>query len=158
MENQMKEQNIEGKKKKRFGCLIAVIVVVILLVGAVISIPSILTIQPKSKQSEAKQNLGAIFTTQVAYYGEFDHYAGGANCFDLLRWTPEGNTQYSYYCGSDKIACTNCDGKCPEPEFLDYEKDSFTIFAVGNFDKDSDCDVWTINDVKSLQNTVSDLD
>ena len=66
-------ENIEAKKKKRFGCLIAVIVVVILLAAAVISIPSILTFQAKAKQSEARQNLGAIYTTQVAYCGEEQH-------------------------------------------------------------------------------------
>ena len=94
----------------------------------------------------------------MAYYSEHGNYAGGENCFDLLQWSPETRTRYSYYCGKDKIACTGCKTQCPDPELIDFKEGAFTIIAIGNIDKDIGCDVWTINDAKSIQNTISDLD
>ncbi len=50
------------------------IVVAIIGILAAIAIPNFLRYQAKSKQSEAKANLGAIFTSEVSYNSERDTY------------------------------------------------------------------------------------
>ncbi len=62
---------LRGKKgKKGFTLIELMIVVAIIGILAAIAIPNFLRFQAKSKQSEAKGNLGGIFTAEVAYQGE----------------------------------------------------------------------------------------
>ena len=58
------------RSKKGFTLIELMIVVAIIGILAAIAIPNFLKFQAKSKQSEAKSNLGAIFTGELAYYGE----------------------------------------------------------------------------------------
>jgi type IV pilus assembly protein PilA len=147
------------------GCLIAVpIFIAVIGILAAIAIPDFLKFSAKAKQAEAKVNLGALFTMQVAYFGETSAYAQpgngkGASCFDKLKWTPEGDTAYTYYCGDDMIPCTK-PGCTPCPNFQNESAvgdTSFTLMAVGNVDRDSTCDVWIINDAKELRNVSNDV-
>ena len=72
----------------------------------------------KAKTSEAKSNLGAIRSTEVAYYAEWDYYVGNQTItptdrsqpgtrddkqpwdfnsrFSILGFAPEGDVYYSY--------------------------------------------------------------
>lgn len=114
----------------------------------------------KDRQAEAKTNLGALFTTQIAYYGENNTYAGGRDAFDHLAWRPEGATVYNYYVGDDVIPCTKpgcdrCDSINVSPRST---RDSFVIYAAGNIDNDRQCDVWSMNDSKILRNERTDLE
>ncbi|HUT53167.1 MAG TPA: hypothetical protein VM658_07230 [bacterium] len=130
-----------------------------LLVLIVIALPDFIKLSgpPPTKQSEAKQNLGAIFTTQVAYFGENVTFASGENCFDQIAWSPNGGCMYSYYCGKHELPNTACDRDCPDSTNLSViGSDGFTVMAEGNVDKDDDCDVWTINDAKYLKNVSVD--
>ena len=56
--------------KKGFTLIELMIVVAIIGILAAIAIPNFLRFQAKSKQSEAKTNLGGIFTAEIAYFGE----------------------------------------------------------------------------------------
>ena len=55
------------RSKKGFTLIELMIVVAIIGILAAIAIPNFLKFQAKSKQSEAKTNLGAIFTGQISY-------------------------------------------------------------------------------------------
>ncbi len=148
----------EVKKKSFSGCLVGLIAIVLFIAFALsYSFPSFMFFQKKAKQSEAKQNLGAIYTSQIAYHGEFGNYAGGDNCFGLLGWQPEDVTKYSYYCGKDKIASAYSKTKCPAPDVPEYKDGAFTLFAVGNIDWDDTCDIWTLNNDKYLENIKDDV-
>ena len=146
------------------GCLVvgAIGIVVIGIVAAV-AIPNFMMFQSKAKQSEAKTNLSSIFTAQVSYFAETNVYAQpgggkGKSCFDIIQWSPEGTTDYTYYCGDDKIPCNKpgCD-PCPGTKNLSKTaKDSFVLMAVGNIDRDPTCDVWTIDDQRELNNVTND--
>lgn len=157
----MSKKDNSGKRRSKTSCLIQLlIVVVVMLILAAIAIPDFLKFCGKAKASEAKTNLGAIFTSQVAYFGENGRYAGhqgGKKCFELLGWAPEGQTSYSYYCDTDAIPNTREFIKCPAPDAQPVKQDSFIIYAVGNIDADSVCDVWTIDEKKQLRNRVNDL-
>jgi Tfp pilus assembly protein PilE len=153
------EENPDNKQKEsKSSCLIeSLIIAAIIITLLVIVMPNIDTFDdPKARQSEAKHNLGEIFTAQVAYFAYNHTYAGGEKCFRDLVWALEGDNLYAYYCGDDHIE--NKKGtRCPVPGVEHGISDSgFTIMAVGNVDEDPECDVWIINDAKVLTNVVVD--
>jgi type IV pilus assembly protein PilA len=80
------------KGKKGFTLIELMIVVAIIGILAAIAIPNFLKFQAKSKQSEAKSNLGAIFTGQTAYFGEYNVYSN----FTAINWSPSGTPRYRY--------------------------------------------------------------
>jgi type IV pilus assembly protein PilA len=122
------------KKDKGFTLIELMIVVAIIGILAAIAIPNFLRYQAKTKQSEAKTNLGAIFTSQVTYFGEEDTYANISN----IGWAPEGTTRYAY-------TMTTADA------------DSFTAEAEGNIDADSATDIWQMDDTRAMDNTSNDV-
>ena len=148
------------KNKKGFTLIELMIVVAIIGILAAIAIPDFLRFQAKAKQSEAKTNLGAIFTTQVAYFGEANTYAGSANCFQLLAWGPEGDNMYSYFCGLGGDVISNprkgTDASGVVITDVDTTETAFTVGAAGNVDNDPEFDEWTMHDSKVLNNVVQD--
>ena len=63
-----------SKRERGFTLIELMIVVAIIGILAAIAIPNFIKFQAKSKQSEAKTNLKAIFTAEKSYYGERDAY------------------------------------------------------------------------------------
>ena len=84
------------RSKKGFTLIELMIVVAIIGILAAIAIPNFLKFQAKSKQSEAKANLGAIFTGEIAYFGEKNAYSS----FDAINWSPSGTPRYHYMLGA----------------------------------------------------------
>ena len=77
------------KKTKGFTLIELMIVVAIIGILAAIAIPNFLRYQAKSKQSEAKANLGAIFTSETSYKAEKDIYTNRAlTSIGLLQAKP----------------------------------------------------------------------
>ncbi len=113
-----------------------------------------------SKQSEAKHNLGAIYTAQVAYFGEYGTYASSGiidgqhtNAFQLINWEPLGQNRYAYYCDTGAIASKPESNECNLlPHLITSSREGFTACAVANIDTDDFCDVWCVNDDKILRN------
>jgi len=84
---------LRGKKgKKGFTLIELMIVVAIIGILAAIAIPNFLKFQAKSKMSEAKTNLGAIYTGQLSYFGEQNSYGN----FDAINWSPSGTPRYHF--------------------------------------------------------------
>lgn len=123
------------KKSKGFTLIELMIVVAIIGILAAIAIPNFLRYQAKTKQSEAKGNLAAIFTSQVAYFGEEDTYSTIAN----IGWAPEGSTRYVYTINAG------------------FDGTVFVAQAEGDIDTDATVDIWTINQDKDLINTTNDV-
>jgi len=88
---------LKGKKgKKGFTLIELMIVVAIIGILAAIAIPNFLKFQAKSKMSEAKTNLGAIYTGELAYFGEQNSYGD----FAAINWSPSGTPRYHFALGS----------------------------------------------------------
>jgi hypothetical protein len=110
---------------------------------------------------EAKSNLMEIFNAQIAYFGMHDTFAGGADSFILLEWSPKGPNKYAYYCGDygiansygPKVPFENA-SEWPMTERPRTDAESFTCGAIGNIDEDGFPDIWIINDSKELKNIV----
>ena len=159
---------LRGKKgKKGFTLIELMIVVAIIGILAAIAIPNFLRFQAKSKQSEAKTNLGGVFTAETAYFSENNEYAN----LDVVSWKPVGTTKYRYTSGggTDQGDTTNVTlvagnwTKATAPNAGTYTPAAtatgFTVGAQSNIDGDASpsLDAWVINDQRLLVNTFDDV-
>jgi len=82
------------KMMKGFTLIELMIVVAIIGILAAIAIPNFVKFQARSKQSEAKANLKAMFTAQKAYSAEKDKFS---NKVGEIGFSPERNNRYTYF-------------------------------------------------------------
>lgn len=134
------------RNRKGFTLVELMIVVAIIGILAAIAIPNFLAFRLKAKTSEAKSNLGAIRSTEVAYFAEWNWYIGNqtdtptgnraglsakvpwiaSTRFSVIGFAPEGSVFYDYALISN--AQTYSD---PTPT------QGLTMNAIGDLDADS---------------------
>ena len=124
--------------EKGFTLIELMIVVAIIGILAAIAIPNFLTYQCKARQTEAKTNLGAIFTSEVAYRAEYDTYH---TSFASIGWAASGTTRYSYTIG----------GVLANTFRASADGDPDGDLAAGSYD-----DLWTIDENRTLTNLPND--
>jgi type IV pilus assembly protein PilA len=155
------------RKQEGFTLIELMIVVAIIGILAAIAIPNFLRYQAKSRQSEAKTNLGAIFVAETAYFSEQNRYGS----FNEVGYALAGTTnRYTYRSpaalgvggssntnGIDRIVCglpatctaaPDSDGAPAIPSNSAIVIVGFTASAVANLDSDATVDGWSVNDVK----------
>ncbi|NTX12702.1 prepilin-type N-terminal cleavage/methylation domain-containing protein [Myxococcus sp. CA056] len=165
------------KKKGGFTLIELMIVVAIIGILAAIAIPNFIRFQAKSKQSEAKTNLKAIFTAQKAYFGEKDKYVSD---FKVVGFDPEPGNRFTYAIkagcapaaqavnarqydqgciGQDSARFNQAptvaapmgkigvDGNCPNCEFY--------ATAAGNVDNDAFGDTWGITSLATVSTALT---
>ena len=159
--------------QKGFTLIELMIVVAIIGILAAIAIPNFIKFQARSKQSEAKANLKALFTAEKAFMQEKDRYS---SLVGEMGFSPERNNRYAYYLASSPTldnrsttTATTANGisvdtfkyssAAPNPGTgaLACAGDtpvvnpppsaSFIGGAVGNIDADSTLDQWSISDL-----------
>ena len=121
------------RARKGFTLIELMIVVAIIGILAAIAIPNFLKFQAKSKQSEAKANLGAIYTGQIAYLGETNTFGD----FDGINWSPSGNPRYHYTLAGATYGWTTTD----------------SVNRGATTGTDPGTPVWTGNLNKAMDNT-----
>ncbi len=158
--------------KKGFTLIELMIVVAIIGILAAIAIPNFLKYQAKSKQSEAKVNLGAIGTSAESYRAEKDTYmmtnpvvvgdiANKGIGTNDIGWAPQGNTRYAYSYGAHgattggELLFDATDGSVTQSSDASLafaNTSAFTAEASGDIGHGGDSDQWTYTQLRALNN------
>ncbi|MEE8492602.1 MAG: prepilin-type N-terminal cleavage/methylation domain-containing protein, partial [Nitrospirales bacterium] len=85
------------RNQKGFTLIELMIVVAIIGILAAIAIPNFLKYQAKSRQAEAKINLGGIFVAETSYFGEQARYGSFAEVGFALAGS---SNRYTYRSGA----------------------------------------------------------
>ncbi len=126
------------RNRKGFTLVELMIVVAIIGILAAIAIPNFLNFRLKAKTSEAKSNLGAIRSTEVAFFAEWNSYVANqaqfpaaptaqkqawtnTSRFSILGFAPEGLVFFAYSLTPG----------------TDYPTAGFTAHAFGDLDGDT---------------------
>lgn len=151
---------MQRDKEKGFTLIELMIVVAILGILAAIAIPNFMRFQAKSRQSEAKTNLGAIGTTAEAFRAENDSYVATVA---QLGWAPQGSSRYGYSYNALLVAAAsvvdtglNTCGAGASAAAVAAPA-TFIAVAQGNIDTDDFCDEWRYNQLRVLNNQANDV-
>jgi type IV pilus assembly protein PilA len=139
------------------------IVVAIIGILAAIAIPNFLRFQAKSKQSEAKTNLGGIFTAETSWFAENNLFAD----LGSISWAPVGSSvRYKYTLGTANVlglaavdlSLANWAGATPLiVNDVTNSIYTFTAGAAGSIDTDVALDTWTMTENRTLTNQWDDV-
>lgn len=143
----------ESHRHHGFSLVELMIVVAIIGVLAAIAIPNFMKYQARAKQSEAKSNLVALHTGEMAYFAENNSYIDD---FNAIGFGVTGSSQRYYYELGNSSLGTLPPG-CTASTLDAVSSSGFTAVAIGNIDGDPTCDVWTIDEGKTLVNVTNDV-
>jgi len=133
------------KIQKGFTLIELMIVIAIIGILAAIAIPNFVKFQCRSKQSEAKTSLKAIFTAEEAYRAEYDVYStfsGGSGAAGKVEEQSDNNPMHFNLKGN----------KFRYSYWTDVTSFTFTATAFGAATLDMQKDEWQINQNNNLQN------
>ncbi|MEE8492531.1 MAG: prepilin-type N-terminal cleavage/methylation domain-containing protein, partial [Nitrospirales bacterium] len=147
------------RNQKGFTLIELMIVVAIIGILAAIAIPNFLKYQAKSRQAEAKINLGGIFVAETSYFGEQARYGSFAEAGFALAGS---SNRYTYRSGAGGVAGGVNTGTAGTdtinagvggvqaegtPAALN-SNNGFSATAAAQLDTDTILDQWHVNDAK----------
>ena len=143
------------RKNKGFTLIELMIVVAIIGILATIAIPNFMTFLAKTKRSEVKYNLEAIYKAEISWFGEYNRFESN---FATIRWKPAGTIYYyTFSAGSAVEGLPLSKNPMPAMAVPVANDNGFVAYGWGNIDNDGTIDVWSINDRKNMVNDGNDL-
>jgi len=130
------------------------IVIAIVAILAAIAVPNFLSFVSKTRRSEVKSNLSAIYKAELSYFGEKDTFSPS---FAEIRWVPVGVAYYTYTLGAEEWGKDNTANPKPASVVPVAADNVFLAFGWGNIDPDSTVDIWSINERNNIVSVVSDI-
>ncbi|MFQ5991618.1 MAG: type IV pilin protein [Nitrospiraceae bacterium] len=144
-----------------FTLIELMIVTIIIGILSAVAIPNFLRYQVKSRQAEAKSNLGAVYVSEIAYLGETSRYGS----FREIGFTISGGTRFTYRSpanggaagssGTLGVDLINASLGAPAPENTVAPSAAqltgggtsaqFTVTATADLDNDPTPDQWHLN-------------
>ena len=143
---------MKSKLQRGFTLIELMIVVAIIGILAAIAIPNFTRFQAKSKQSEVKTNLKAVFTAAKSYFAERDTFG---STFNDIGYAAEPGGRYKFFYNSSTAG--NTSSGCTNATTAVANTTNFTATSCGNVDTDTTNDQWHITDTNVLSNTVDDV-
>ena len=170
-----------------FSLVELMVVVAIIGILAAIAVPNFQRFTAKSKQSEAKSNLSALYSAERAFQAEWQTFAAS---FNVVGYAPTGTLRYNHgfaadfataagaglplnYTGPPSNATFNSTPHCAivtngcavnqipvAPGGVAgtaMAAPTFLAQARGDVDGDATIDIWTMSEMKALLNPTSDL-
>lgn len=160
---------------KSSGFTLIELMIVVGIIGILVAIaaPNFSRYQSKSRQSEAKIALAALYGSERSFYSEYSSFAGS---MDAIGYAPEGARRYytvgfsaahattiTGYSGQltngfwveslNPFTCTTELTQTSLPAQLTGDAQTFTIGAVGCIRNGAaNSDQWNMNELKALRN------
>jgi len=146
--------------RKGFTLIELMVAIAIIGILTAIAIPNFLKYEARSKQSEAKMNLGSLGTSAEAFHAEMDTYHAG----DLdplnrnsLEWVGvTGTALYDYYYDGQLyyVHTQGVGGNAADGSTSFANATSFEAVATGDIGKNiAGSDEWTFTNLRVLNNT-----
>ncbi len=168
------------RSERGFTLIEMMLVVAIIGVLAAVAVPLYNRYMSKARQSEAKMSLAAIYIAEKTFHGD---YGGYVSSFAAMSYEPEGLKRFytvgwaadmtgsvTNYSGTlarsayDRLnapanfGCDPAAARAVLPATIAVvDSQVFTVGAAGEVSLGAGCDVWTIDENKSLLNTVIGL-
>jgi type IV pilus assembly protein PilA len=146
---------IRAGDQKGFSLIELMVVVSVLGIVAAVAVPNYLRYQGKSRQAEAKTNLGAIFAAEAAFFGENSRFGSATQAGYALA---AATNRYAYRShGTDPTGADTGEEVIPPGVGVDPGENfipsgstlnGFTATATANLDNDGVIDMWHVNDLK----------
>lgn len=167
--------NTEFRNMRQQGFTLIELMIVVGIIGILVAIaaPNFSRYQSKSRQSEAKIALAAVYGGEKSFYSEYSAYAGS---MDAIGYAPEGARRYyrvgwsaahattiTGYNGQltnayweialNPFTCNATPATSTLPAQLTGDAQSFTVGAMGCIRNGAaNWDQWNITDTKVLAN------
>jgi prepilin-type N-terminal cleavage/methylation domain-containing protein len=165
----IKTLNGDGSMKKAFSLTELMIVVAVIGILAALSVPYYFSYLAKAKQAEVSLNLASLHTAMQAYYAEHGSYSSVLMGEGGIGWQPAGyhgggeteNFLYTYgfnvpgaiegvHYFTGKLGASK-----NELRETEVTAQTFIAGAAGDIVGKGECDVWTVNEIRSIKNIAS---
>ncbi|MBM4133194.1 MAG: prepilin-type N-terminal cleavage/methylation domain-containing protein [Nitrospira sp.] len=144
-------------KQQGYTLIELMIAMAILGLLAGLAIPTYMRYQAKARQAEAATNLGAIFVTETAFFGEAARYSNFTEAgFSLaaasnrFTYRAEQTTSAGLATGAVQVISAAIGPVTPDNTIVPARSNlqQFTATATANLDEDATIDQWHVDDVK----------